>query len=104
MIAICLGLLFSAILIPLLWLMLGLTIFTAVQRFVMVWSQASATVTGRPSGERLAPRWSERRPSVGFGAGEGSRLRGQRSDSGSWRARRMSQSRPATWRRARTRP
>ena len=103
MIAIGLGLLFSAIMIPLLWLMLGLTILTAVQRFVMVWRQASATVS-RPSGERLAARWSARRPSVGFSAGEGSRLRGQRSDSGSWRARRTSQSRPATWRRARTRP
>ncbi|HEV2758640.1 MAG TPA: CDP-alcohol phosphatidyltransferase family protein [Acidimicrobiales bacterium] len=102
MIAIGLGLLFSAVLIPLLWLMLGLTILTAVQRFVMVWRQASATVPGRPSAERLAARWSARRPSVGFG--DGSRLRGQRSDSGSWRARRTSQSRPATWRRARTRP
>ena len=102
MIAIGLGLLFSAVLIPLLWLMLGLTILTAVQRCVMVWRQASATVPGRPSAERLAARWSARRPSVGFG--DGSRLRGQRSDSGSWRARRTSQARPATWRRARTRP
>src|SRR5918997_4138519 len=103
MIAIGLGLLFSVIMIPLLWLMLGLTVLTAVQRFVMVWRQASATVPGRTvGGERLAARWSARRPSVGFG--EGSRLRGQRGDSGSWRARRASQSRPATWRRARTRP
>ena len=103
MIAIGLGLLFSAIMIPLLWLMLGLTILTAVQRFVMVWRQASATVPGRTGGgERLAARWSARRPSVGFG--DGSRLRSQRGDSGSWRARRASQSRPATWRRARTRP
>ncbi|MGI8808732.1 MAG: CDP-alcohol phosphatidyltransferase family protein [Acidimicrobiales bacterium] len=105
MIAIGLGLLFSAILIPILWLMLGLTILTAVQRFVMVWRQASAAVPRRPSGERLAGRWSARRPSVGFGAaGQGSRLRGQASDSGSWRARRTSRTRPATWRRARTRP
>lgn len=104
MIAIGLGLLFSFVMIPLLWLMLGLTLLTAVQRFVMVWRQASATVPRRPSGERLAARWSARRPSVGFGDGEGSRLRGQGGDSGSWRARRASQSRPATWRRARTRP
>jgi CDP-diacylglycerol--glycerol-3-phosphate 3-phosphatidyltransferase len=105
MIAVGLGILFSAILIPMLWLMLGLTMVTAVQRFVMVWRQASATVPGRPANERLAGRWSARRPSVGFGgAAEGSRLRGQRGDSGSWRARRASQSRPATWRRARTRP
>jgi CDP-diacylglycerol---glycerol-3-phosphate 3-phosphatidyltransferase len=103
MIAIGLGLLFSAVMIPLLWLMLGLTLLTAVQRFVMVWRQASATVPGRTGGgERLASRWSARRPSVGFG--DGSRLRGQRGDSGSWRARRASESRPATWRRDRTRP
>ena len=105
MIAIGLGLLFSAILVPMLWLMLALTLFTAVQRFAMVWRQASATVPGRPAGERLGTRWSALRPSVGFGAtGERTRLRGQRSDSGSWRARRASQSRPATWRRSRTRP
>jgi CDP-diacylglycerol--glycerol-3-phosphate 3-phosphatidyltransferase len=102
MIAIGLGLLFSMIMIPLLWLMLGLTVLTAAQRFVMVWRQASVTVPGRPASERLAARWSARRPSVGFG--EGSRLRGQGGDSGTWRARRASQSRPATWRRARTRP
>lgn len=104
MIAIGLGLLFSFVMIPLLWLMLGLTLLTAIQRFAMVWRQASATAPRRPSGERLAARWSARRPSVGFGAGEGSRLRAPRGDSGSWRARRASQSRPATWRRARTRP
>jgi CDP-diacylglycerol--glycerol-3-phosphate 3-phosphatidyltransferase len=103
MIAVGLGILFSFILIPMLWLMLGLTMLTAVQRFVMVWRQASATVPGRPPSERLTGRWSARRPSVGFGDG-GSRLRGQRGDSGTWRARRASQSRPATWRRARTRP
>jgi len=102
MIAIGLGLLFSVVMIPLLWIMLALTVLTAVQRFVMVWRQASATVPGRTGGERLAARWSARRPSVGFG--EGSRLRSQRGDSGTWRARRASQSRPATWRRARTRP
>ncbi len=105
MIAVGLGLLFSVVLIPILWLMLGLTVLTAVQRFVMVWRQASATVPGRPAGERLAARWSARRPSVGFGTGQqGPRTRSPRNDSGSWRARRASQSRPATWRRDRTRP
>jgi hypothetical protein len=88
--------------------MLGLTILTAVQRFVMVWRQASATVPGRrPAGDRLSGRWSALRPSVGFGPdGErAARLRGgQRGEAGSWRNRRASQSRPATWRRSRTRP
>ena len=76
MIAIGLGLLFSFVMIPLLWLMLGLTLLTAVQRFVMVWRQASATTPRRQSGERLAARWSARRPSVGFGDSDGSRHAG----------------------------
>jgi CDP-diacylglycerol---glycerol-3-phosphate 3-phosphatidyltransferase len=40
-IAICLGLLFPVLLIPILWIMLVLTSITAVQRFVKVWRQAS---------------------------------------------------------------
>jgi CDP-diacylglycerol--glycerol-3-phosphate 3-phosphatidyltransferase len=40
-IALCLGLLFSFLLIPVLWLTLALTIVTAVQRFVKVWKQAA---------------------------------------------------------------
>ena len=39
-----LALLFDSLLIPALWLMLVLTLITAVQRFVKVWNQASATV------------------------------------------------------------
>jgi CDP-diacylglycerol--glycerol-3-phosphate 3-phosphatidyltransferase len=41
-ILLCLGLLFPVILVPILWLMLALTLVTAVQRFVKVWRQASA--------------------------------------------------------------
>jgi CDP-diacylglycerol---glycerol-3-phosphate 3-phosphatidyltransferase len=40
-IALCLGLLFSVLLVPILWLTLGLTLITAVQRFVKVWKQAA---------------------------------------------------------------
>lgn len=36
------GLLFESLLVPILWLMLVLTLFTAGQRFVKVWRQASA--------------------------------------------------------------
>ena len=36
----CIGLLFEPLLVPILWLMLALTIVTAVQRFVKVWRQA----------------------------------------------------------------
>ena len=35
------GLLFDSLLVPVLWVMLALTMVTAVQRFVKVWRQAS---------------------------------------------------------------
>jgi len=40
-ILLCLGLLFSSLLIPILWVMLALTVVTAVQRFVRVWQAAA---------------------------------------------------------------
>lgn len=40
-IALCLGLLFPVLLVPILWIMLVLTAITAVQRFVKVWKQAA---------------------------------------------------------------
>ena len=55
-IALGLGLLFPSILIAVLWVMLVLTGFTAVQRFKMVWQQAS---TARPA--REPARWRSRR-------------------------------------------
>jgi CDP-diacylglycerol---glycerol-3-phosphate 3-phosphatidyltransferase len=51
-----LGLLFDFLLVPVLWVMLALTTFTAVQRFVKVWRQASAVPA-----EPLADRWRRRR-------------------------------------------
>jgi CDP-diacylglycerol--glycerol-3-phosphate 3-phosphatidyltransferase len=103
MIALGLGLLFSVVLVPMLWVMLALTMFTAGQRFVMVWRQASATAPTR-SGPRLAARWSGLRPSVGFGF-EGRRQRSSgQTGPGRWRARRELQSRAGTWRRTRPRP
>lgn len=39
-IVLCLGLLFSRLLVPILWVMLVLTMITCVQRFVLVWRQA----------------------------------------------------------------
>jgi CDP-diacylglycerol---glycerol-3-phosphate 3-phosphatidyltransferase len=50
------GLLFESLLVPVLWVMLSLTLFTAGQRFVTVWSQASA-----PQVQPLAARWRSRR-------------------------------------------
>lgn len=55
-----LGLLFSVLLIPILWIMLVLTLVTAVQRFVKVWQQASqerpAPVPSRRAARRRAAR------------------------------------------------
>jgi CDP-diacylglycerol---glycerol-3-phosphate 3-phosphatidyltransferase len=56
LIALGVGLLFDSLLIPVLWIMLALTTFTAIQRFAKVWRQASAV----PS-EPLAARWRRRR-------------------------------------------
>jgi CDP-diacylglycerol--glycerol-3-phosphate 3-phosphatidyltransferase len=50
-VALCLGLAFPVLLIPVLWVMLALTALTAAQRFVRVWRQASGPakpVEGKP--------------------------------------------------------
>ena len=54
-----LGLLFEWALIPVLWVMLVLTAFTAVQRFVKVWRQASVPVPAAASPAQR--RWRSRR-------------------------------------------
>lgn len=41
-IALAFGLLFDSLLVPVLWVMLVLTMFTAVQRFAKVWAQGSS--------------------------------------------------------------
>jgi CDP-diacylglycerol---glycerol-3-phosphate 3-phosphatidyltransferase len=48
LILLAIGVLFASLLIPVLWLMRVLTAFTAVQRFVVVWRQASVEVPERP--------------------------------------------------------
>jgi CDP-diacylglycerol--glycerol-3-phosphate 3-phosphatidyltransferase len=50
------ALLFPELLIPTLWVMLVLTVITAVQRFVKVWKQASVDVPLPPSRQRRIPR------------------------------------------------
>jgi CDP-diacylglycerol--glycerol-3-phosphate 3-phosphatidyltransferase len=57
-IALAFGLLFDALLVPILWVMLTLTAVTAVQRFVSVWQQASAE---RPEAAAAKARWRARR-------------------------------------------
>ena len=49
------GLLFSEILIPVLWVMLALSLVTAVQRFIKVWRQATS------NREPPTQRWADRR-------------------------------------------
>jgi len=57
------GLLFSFLLLPVLWIMLVLTTFTVVQRFVRVWQQASAVrVVPDRVAERKSRRGSRRTP------------------------------------------
>jgi CDP-diacylglycerol--glycerol-3-phosphate 3-phosphatidyltransferase len=51
-VVLCAGLAFSFLLIPLLWLMLGLTVITAGQRFVKVWRHATAAGQGPPPAAR----------------------------------------------------
>lgn len=65
------GLLFDSLLVPVLWLMLVLTLVTAVQRFAMVWRQAGAVVD--PVAPLLSARWRQRRVA--------------RSTASEWRAR-----------------
>jgi CDP-diacylglycerol--glycerol-3-phosphate 3-phosphatidyltransferase len=52
-IVLCAGLAFTVVLVPLLWVMLGLTLITAGQRFVKVWRQATiaGVATGAPAPE-----------------------------------------------------
>ena len=60
-IAILIGLVFSVLLIPILWIMLVLTSITAVQRFVKVWKQAAvAPVTAARIEMRRSRRESRR--------------------------------------------
>jgi CDP-diacylglycerol--glycerol-3-phosphate 3-phosphatidyltransferase len=77
------GLAFN-ILVPVLWVMLALTAFTAVQRFVKVWRQATPEATRRarhrrasngdePRAGTLAQWWATRRPRL--------EARGDRRDS-----------------------
>ena len=57
----CIGLLFEPLLVPVLWIMLALTIITAIQRFVKVWRQAQvAPVTAARIELRRSRRQSRR--------------------------------------------
>jgi CDP-diacylglycerol--glycerol-3-phosphate 3-phosphatidyltransferase len=87
-IAIAIGLAFSVVLVPVLWLMLILTTLTAVHRFINVWRQASAPVDVSSVGSRWRS-WRVART-------EQESVRRSPHDRERWRARRS--------RRAGTRP
>jgi CDP-diacylglycerol--glycerol-3-phosphate 3-phosphatidyltransferase len=50
-IVLCVGLLFDSLLTPILWVMLVLTVATAIQRFVQVWRQAEVSTTTKQKRE-----------------------------------------------------
>lgn len=94
MIVIGIGLAFSVVLVPVLWLMLGLTLITAGQRFVMVWRQATP---GAGTTEPLLARWRARRPPGRYRPGgdrENARWRSGRNPDGRLSASRRSRTRP----------
>lgn len=66
MLALGASLLFSALMVPILWLMLVLTLFTAGHRFLMVWRQAEAVKPQRPKSTMagVAGRWRGWTPGV----------------------------------------
>ena len=80
-IALAAGLAIPALLVPVLWLMLVLTSFTAVQRFVKVWKQASA--------DRPAPKPIDQRP--GFTSPVAERFR-------AWKTSQLGERAGARWR------
>ena len=103
-IALCFGLFVSALLVPVLWVTLVLTLVTAVQRFFKVWRQADvlpARDEPRPLRPAMEERWRAWREASG-----GRRNRPRRS---AWASRTPRAGRPAAgerpWRRrAGTRP
>jgi CDP-diacylglycerol--glycerol-3-phosphate 3-phosphatidyltransferase len=79
-VALGIGLLFSELLVPVLWVMLVLTAFTAGQRFVKVWRQAD-----RPTPRRARYRRTRRRPT----SPAVDRWRRQRREGTTWSTRRQ---------------
>ena len=116
-VVLCVGLAWSFLMVPVLWIMLALTGFTAGQRFVKVWRQATAQGQGPPPAERpvlvrragyaagetpaMAVRWRAWREANGWFPREGRWAEGRNRGSASlrWQQRRQARlarlSRPA---------
>ena len=92
-IALSVALAFPVLLVPILWIMLALTVFTNVQRFVKVWKQASVvrpTPLDLPARQPAASRWRAWRASVQVRPSRGARAsrRGAGTATTRWQARR----------------
>jgi CDP-diacylglycerol--glycerol-3-phosphate 3-phosphatidyltransferase len=88
-VVLCIGLAFNVILIPVLWVMLGLTVLTALQRFIKVWRQANAPPKPPPS--TVALRWRAWREANGWAPRPGRYRQGsaQTGAAARWRERRV---------------
>lgn len=62
LIGLAVALAFNIVLVPLLFALLGLCVFTALQRFFKVWRQATAELRGEPVPARPAPALAAWRP------------------------------------------
>ncbi len=87
-IVLCVALAWSTLLVPILWVMLALTLMTAVQRFATVWRQAtsgrrswSRSSTARPEAKWRA--WKESAMEAAAARGDRPRRSGART--GAWR-------------------
>jgi CDP-diacylglycerol--glycerol-3-phosphate 3-phosphatidyltransferase len=87
-IVLCVALAWSALLVPVLWVMLGLTLFTAVQRFFTVWRQATPDRPTRPRDReaRTEAKWRAWRESARASAADrATRARRSGGRTGGWR-------------------
>ncbi len=100
MLALGASLLFSMVMVPILWAMLALTLFTAGHRFVMVWRQAGAAgsdqVKPKPTLAGVAGRWRGWTPGISGPTVRGQErpLRGTGTGSGGPRPAAASRRRP----------
>jgi CDP-diacylglycerol--glycerol-3-phosphate 3-phosphatidyltransferase len=102
-IVLCVGLAFPVVLVPVLWVMLGLTSVTAVQRFVKVWRQAPGPEAA-PSLDQLRKERAEVRAERAALRAERAALRARGDMPSRWREWRDAREAELRGRRAETEP